>query len=96
MKKKLIGSALTLSLLLGGATLNSNSVKAAPLHGETVKIEQEAIQAVEPHFWAAAGRAAAFSLGKVVGKAMGNAIFGNSNTSDSQYEYEDVNNIFDH
>ncbi|MCM3006820.1 hypothetical protein [Priestia koreensis] len=99
MKKKLIGSGLALSLFLGGATLNSTSAQAAPLHEKTIKIEQVSTDKVEPHFWGMVGKAAAkgaaWGVGWVVGEKAAKSVFGSSTSDSSDYEYNDVKSSFD-
>ncbi|MCM3006821.1 hypothetical protein [Priestia koreensis] len=99
MKKKFIGSALALSLFLGGATLNSTSAQAAPLHEKNIKIEQVSTDKVEPHFWAVVGRAAAkgaaWGIGYVAGEKAARSVFGSSTSDSSNYEYNDVKSSFD-
>ncbi|RGP96347.1 hypothetical protein, partial [Bacillus sp. ISO11] len=97
--KKIIGSGLALSLLLGGAAFNSTATKAAPINEETIAVESSNENIQPPQeFFAAAGRAVAaagaFSVGKAVGKAVANAAFGNNSTN--SLDYEDINITFDY
>lgn len=95
-----MSSTLAISLLVGGAGLSSGKVGAAPINEELINIEHSIKEdEVQPMVWAALGRAAlvggAFSVGKAVGKAVANAVLGESVTINGNYKYEDIIESFD-
>ncbi|MEC1177356.1 hypothetical protein P9B03_02570 [Metasolibacillus meyeri] len=100
MKKSILASGLALSLLVGGAGLSSGTVGAAPIHEKSINIEQSLKKdEVQPMIWAAVGKAAlkgaAWGVGFVVGEKAAEAVLGDNEEKESNYNYEDIIESFD-
>lgn len=101
MKNKLIASGLALTLLFGGATFSSASVKSVQVvESQLVLSDLNHDDNMEPMFWAAIGKAAVLGgaelVGKLVGKQAARSVLGDTTSPSSTYNYEDVKVSFDH